>query len=41
MIEVIYPEVFKKTEATKKVGCLVSVSGILKFLGVFRSGYQA
>lgn len=37
MTEVIYLEVSEKTEAAKKAGRRVSVSGMLKFLGVFRS----
>ena len=41
MTEVIYLEVSEKTEAAKKVGRRVSVSGMLKFLGVSRSGYLA
>ena len=41
MTEVIYLKVSEKTEAAKKVGCRVSVSGMLKFLGVSRSGYHA
>ena len=31
----------EKTEAAKKAGRQVSVSGMLKFLGVSRSGYLA
>ena len=38
MTEVIYFEVSEKTEAAKKAGRRVSVSRMLKFLGVFRSG---
>ena len=41
MTEVIYFEVSEKTEAAKKAGRRVSVSGMLKFLGVSRSGYLA
>ena len=41
MTEAIYLEVTEKTEAAKKAGRQVSVSGMLKFLGVFRSGYLA
>ncbi len=37
----IYLEVSEKTEAAKKAGRRVSVSGMLKFLGVSRSGYRA
>ena len=40
MIEAIYLEVSEKTEAARKAGRRVSVSGMLKFLGVSRSGYQ-
>ena len=39
MTEAIYLEVTEKTEAAKKAGRQVSVSGI--FLGVSRSGYLA
>ena len=39
MTEAIYLEVTEKTEAAKKAGRQVSVSGMLKFLGVSRSGY--
>ena len=35
MTEAIYLEVSEKTEAAKKTGRRVSVSGMLKFLGVF------
>ena len=38
MTEAIYLEVTEKTEAAKKAGRQVSVSGMLKFLGVSRSG---
>ena len=41
MTEAIYLEVSEKTEAAKKAGRWVSVSGMLKFLGVSRSGYRA
>ena len=41
MTEAIYLEVSEKTEAAKKAGRRVSVSGMLKFLGVSRSGYCA
>ena len=41
MKEAIYLEVSEKTEAAKKAGRRVSVSGMLKFLGVSRSGYLA
>lgn len=41
MTEVIYLEVSEKTEVAKKAGRRVSVSGMLKFLGVSRSGYLA
>lgn len=41
MTEAIYPEVSKKAEASKEFGRRVSVSGMLKFLGVSRSGYRA
>ena len=41
MTEAIYLEVSEKTEAAKKAGRRVSVSGMLKLLGVSRSGYQA
>ena len=41
MTEAIYLEVSEKTEAAKKAGRRVPVSGILKFLGVSRSGYLA
>ena len=38
MTEAIYLEVSEKTEAAKKAGRRVPVSGMLKFLGVSRSG---
>ena len=41
MTEAIYLEVSEKTEAAKKAGRRVSVSGMLKFLGASRSGYLA
>ena len=41
MTEAIYLEVSEKTEAAKKAGRQVSVFGMLKFLGVSRSGYLA
>lgn len=41
MTEAIYLEVTEKTEVAKKAGRQVSVSGMLKFLGVSRSGYLA
>ena len=41
MTEAIYREVSAKTEAARKAGRRVSVSGMLKFLGVSRSGYHA
>ena len=41
MTEAIYLEVSEKTEAAKKAGRRVSVSAMLKFLGVSRSGYLA
>ena len=41
MTESIYLEVSEKTEAAQKAGRRVSVSGMLKFLGVSRSGYLA
>ena len=41
MTEAIYLEVSEKTEAAKKAGRRVSVSGMLKFLGVSHSGYLA
>ena len=37
----IYLEVSEKTEAAQKAGRRFSVSGMLKFLGVSRSGYHA
>ena len=41
MTEVIYLKVSEKTEVAKNAGRRVSVSGMLKFLGVSRSGYHA
>ena len=41
MTEAIYLKVSEKTEVAKKAGRRVSVSGMLKFLGVSRSGYLA
>ena len=41
MTEVIYLEVTEKTEAARQAGRRVSVSGMLKYLGVSRSGYHA
>ena len=41
MTEAIYLEISEKTETAKKAGRRVSVSGMLKFLGVSRSGYHA
>ncbi len=41
MTEAIYLEVSEKAETSKKSGRRVSVSGMLKFLGVSRSGYLA
>lgn len=41
MTEAIYLEVSEKAEAAKKAGHRVSVSGMLKILGVSRSGYNA
>ena len=40
MTEAIYLEVSEKTEAAQKAGRQGSVSGMLKFLGVSRSGYR-
>ena len=39
MTGTIYLKVSEKTEAAKKDGRRVPVSGMLKFLGVSRSGY--
>ena len=41
MTEAIYTEVSAKVEASKATGHRVSTSGMLKFLGVSRSGYRA
>ena len=41
MTGTIYLKVSEKTEAAKKDGRRVPVSGMLKFLGVSRSGYLA
>lgn len=41
MTEAIYLEVSEKAEAAKRAGRRVSVSGMLKILGVSRSGYRA
>ena len=41
MTEAIYQGVSEKTEAAKKENRRVSVSGVLKILGVSRSGYRA
>ena len=41
MTEAIYLEVSEKTEAEKKARRRVSVSGMLKFLGVSREEYHA
>ena len=41
MTEAIYTEVSAKVEASKVTKCRVSASGMLKFLGVSRSGYRA
>ena len=41
MTEAIYLEVTEKAEAARKVKRRVSVSGMLKILGVSRSGYSA
>ena len=41
MTEAIYLEVSAKTEAARKQNRRVSVSGMLKYLGVSRSGYRA
>ena len=40
MTEAIYLEVTEKTEAARKQNRRVSVSGMLKYLGVSRSGYR-
>ena len=41
MTEAIYLEVTEKTEAARKQNRRVSVSGMLKYLGVSRSGYRS
>ena len=41
MTDAIYLEMSEKTKAAKKAGRRVSVSGMLKFSGVSRSGYLA
>lgn len=41
MTGVIYLEVIKLGENAHKVKCGIPVSGMLKYLGVFRSGYHA
>ena len=41
MTEAIYLEVAEKAEAARKAKRRVSVSGMLKILGVSRSGYRA
>ncbi len=41
MTETIYTEVAAKVEASKTTGHHVSTSGMLKFLGVSRSGYRS
>ena len=41
MTEAIYLEVTEKAEAARKAKRRVSVSGMLKILGVSRSGYHA
>ena len=41
MTEAIYLEVTEKAETAHKAGHRVSVSGMLKYLGVSRSGYRA
>ena len=41
MTEAIYLEVAEKAEAARKAKRRVSVSGMLKILGVSRSGYNA
>lgn len=41
MTEAIYLEVSEKTDAAMKANRQVSVSGMLKILGVSRSGYRA
>lgn len=41
LTEAIYTEVSAKVEASKVTKRRVSTSGMLKFLGVSRSGYKA
>ena len=41
MTEAIYLEVAEKAEAARKAKRRVSVSGMLKILGVSRAGYNA
>ena len=41
MTKAIYLEVTEKAETAHKAGRRVSVSGMLKYLGVSRSGYHA
>ncbi len=41
MTEAIYLKVAEKAETAKQNGRRVSVSGMLKFLGISRSGYRA
>ena len=41
MTEVIYLEVTEKADAARNAKRRVSVSGMLKILGVSRSGYRA
>ena len=41
MTEAIYLEVAEKAETAHKARRQVSVSGMLKYLGVSRSGYHA
>lgn len=41
MTETIYLEVTEKAETARKAKRRVSVSGMLKYLGVSRSGYHA
>ena len=41
LTEAIYTEVSAKIEAAKVTGRRVSVSGMLKFLGMSRSGYES
>ena len=41
MTEAIYLEISEKAESAHKAQRRVSVSGMLKYLGVSRSGYHA